>query len=108
MSMLVEMGSVVENNILSDDVRAMVIQAPQVAAQAEPGQFVMVKNESGSTFLRRPFGVADVDREQGRLLLIYRVAGKGTRELAVMLVMLVLRLLVPGSREAGHCLSAVA
>lgn len=82
MSMLVEMGSVVENNILSDDVRAMVIQAPQVAAQAEPGQFVMVKNESGSTFLRRPFGVADVDREQGRLLLIYRVAGKGTRELA--------------------------
>ena len=82
LSMLVEMGSVVENNILSDDVRAMVIQAPQVAAQAEPGQFVMVKNESGSTFLRRPFGVADVDREQGRLLLIYRVAGKGTRELA--------------------------
>ena len=82
MSMLVEMGSVVENNILSDDVRAMVIQAPQVAAQAEPGQFVMVKNESGSTFLRRPFGVADVDKERGRLLLIYRVAGKGTRELA--------------------------
>ena len=31
LSMLVEMGSVVENNILSDDVRAMVIQAPQVA-----------------------------------------------------------------------------
>lgn len=82
MSMLVEMGSVVENNILSDDVRAMVIQAPRVTAQAEPGQFVMVKNESGGTFLRRPFGVADVDREQGRLLLIYRVAGKGTRELA--------------------------
>ncbi|MGM9580786.1 MAG: dihydroorotate dehydrogenase electron transfer subunit [Anaerovibrio sp.] len=80
--MLVEMGSVVENNILSDDVRAMVIQAAGVAAQAEPGQFVMVKNESGSTFLRRPFGVADVDREQGRLLLIYRVAGRGTRELA--------------------------
>lgn len=82
MSMLVELGYIVENNILSDDVRAMVIQAPQVAAQAEPGQFVMVKNESGSTFLRRPFGVADVDRERGRLLLIYRVAGKGTRELA--------------------------
>ena len=82
MSMLVELGYIVENNILSDDVRAMVIQVPQVAAQAEPGQFVMVKNESGGTFLRRPFGVADVDREQGRLLLIYRVAGKGTRELA--------------------------
>lgn len=84
MSMLVEMGSIVENSILSDDVRAMVIQSPEVAAQAEPGQFVMVKNESGGTFLRRPFGVADVDKEGGRLLLIYRVAGKGTRELAAL------------------------
>lgn len=82
--MLVEMGSIVANDILSDDVRCMVIQAPKVAAQAEPGQFLMVKNESGGTFLRRPFGVADVDRQQGTLLIIYRVAGQGTRELAAL------------------------
>lgn len=84
MSMLVETGCIVENNILSDDVRAMVIQSPQVAAQAEPGQFVMVKNERGGTFLRRPFGVADADKENGRLLLVYRVAGRGTREMAAL------------------------
>lgn len=80
--MLVESGSIVTNDILSDDVRCMVIQVPSIAAEAEPGQFVMVKNENGGTFLRRPFGIADVDREQGRILLIYRVAGKGTQELA--------------------------
>ncbi len=82
--MLVEVGAIVENDILSDDVRSMVIYVPEIAAQAEPGQFVMVKNENGGTFLRRPFGVADVDRNSGRLLLIYRVAGKGTRELAAL------------------------
>lgn len=80
--MLVESGSIVANDILSDDVRCMVIQAPNIAFEAEPGQFVMVKNENGGTFLRRPFGVADVDRKEGRILLIYRVAGKGTLELA--------------------------
>lgn len=82
--MLVEIGSIVENDILSDDVRCMVIDSPQIAMQAEPGQFVMVKNENGGTFLRRPFGIADVDKESGRLLLIYRIAGKGTRELAAL------------------------
>ena len=66
--MLVESGSIVTNDILSDDVRCMVIQVPSIAAEAEPGQFVMVKNENGGTFLRRPFGIADVDREQGRIL----------------------------------------
>lgn len=82
--MLVEAGVVVENNILSDDVRCMVIHAPQVAAKARPGQFVMVKNENGGTFLRRPFGIADVNPVQGRILIIYRVLGKGTQELAAM------------------------
>lgn len=82
MSMLVEKGIVLENGILSQDVRYMIIEAPQIVDQAQPGQFVMVKNDQGGTFLRRPFGIADIDLEQGYLLLIYRVAGKGTQELA--------------------------
>lgn len=84
MSMLVENGAICSNVILSDDVRAMVIEAPRVAAEAEPGQFVMVKHEGGSTFLRRPFGIADVDKASGKLLIIYRIAGKGTQELAAL------------------------
>lgn len=82
--MLVENGSVLANEILSADVRAMSIMAPNVAAEALPGQFVMVKNENGGTFLRRPFGIADVDKERGSILVIYRVAGRGTRELAAL------------------------
>ena len=82
--MLVENGLVCSNGILSDDVRFMIIQAPKVVEIAQPGQFVMVKKEEGSTFLRRPFGIADVNKAEGKLLLIYRVAGKGTKELANM------------------------
>lgn len=102
--MLVEMGSIVANDILSDDVRCMVIHSPKVAALAEPGQFLMVKNETGGTFLRRPFGVADVDRQQGRLLIIYRVAGQGTRELAALEP--TMELGVEGPLGGGFCFEA--
>ena len=102
--MLVESGSIVANDILSDDVRCMVIQVPNIAAEAEPGQFVMVKNENGGTFLRRPFGVADVDRADGRILLIYRVAGKGTQELASLEP--TAELSVEGPLGGGFCFEA--
>lgn len=79
---LVEIGNIVSNWELSADVNALVLECPDIVSVAKPGQFVMIKNEMGSTYLRRPFGVADVDKEQGLLLLIYRKAGKGTQELA--------------------------
>lgn len=79
---LVEQAEIMSNNTLSEDVNYLVLYSPQVVDLAEPGQFVMIKNEQGSTYLRRPFGVADVDRANGRLLLIYRKAGKGTQELS--------------------------
>ncbi len=81
---LVEIGNIVSNTELSADVSALVLECPQVVAEAKPGQFVMIKNEMGSTYLRRPFGVADVDKENGLLLLVYRKAGKGTQELALL------------------------
>lgn len=82
MNKLVENGKIIYNKPLSDDVNTLCLAVPQVVALAKPGQFVMIKNEQGSTYLRRPFGVADVDRKRGELLLIYRKAGKGTLELS--------------------------
>ncbi len=82
MNKLVENGKIIYNKPLSDDVNALCLAVPQVVALAQPGQFVMIKNEQGSTYLRRPFGVADVNKETGQLVLIYRKAGKGTQELS--------------------------
>ena len=80
MSKVVENAEILSNRSLSSEVSELILKSPEVAGQAEPGQFVMVKNEAGNTFLRRPFGVADVDGD--KLTLIYRLAGKGTKELA--------------------------
>ena len=82
MKKMLETGVIVVNRSLSGDINEMVLRLPDISAEAEAGQFVMLKNESGSTYLRRPFGVADVNKEKGQLTVIYRLPGKGTRELS--------------------------
>ena len=54
------------------------MDAPSVAEVAEPGHFVMVRcGESHDPLLRRPLGIHRVDRD-GRVALLYGVAGRGT------------------------------
>ncbi|RJQ27737.1 MAG: dihydroorotate dehydrogenase electron transfer subunit [Peptococcaceae bacterium] len=61
----------------------MLLQAPEAAGRAGPGQFVHVRcGFSADPLLRRPLSVHDVDRGEGTLTLLYRVAGRGTALLA--------------------------
>jgi dihydroorotate dehydrogenase electron transfer subunit len=55
------------------------LEAPEIAAEARPGQFVMVAC-GGDTFLPRPFSIHRVDG--GRLALLFKVVGQGTRWLS--------------------------
>jgi dihydroorotate dehydrogenase electron transfer subunit len=56
-------------------------EAPEMAAAARPGQFVMIRiNETPFPLLRRPFSLHA--REDGALEIFFRVAGEGTRLLA--------------------------
>jgi dihydroorotate dehydrogenase electron transfer subunit len=72
-------GTILGQRSLSPDIRVMEIKAPEIAKTAEPGQFVTIKtNHLSVPLLRRPFGVAGVDREKGSFLLIYRVVGETT------------------------------
>ena len=84
MKKTLEDAIVVLNQAILSDVWQMEILSPRIAAGAEPGQFVMVKKAAGAHFLRRPFGVADINEEKGTLTIFYRILGKGTRELAAM------------------------
>ena len=84
MKKLVENGIVVSNKPASSSVYCMVVKAPQIANEALPGQFIHVKKQPSVNFLRRPFGVADIDRENGTLTMLYRVVGKGTKEYTQM------------------------
>ncbi len=57
------------------------LDAPRLATRIQPGQFVNARAGAGpDPLLRRPISVADVTGE--RLLLVFRVAGRGTALLA--------------------------
>lgn len=57
-------AEVISNTRLSDDYNVLALAAPEIAAAALPGQFVMVKAATGNDpLLRRPFSVFEVLRD---------------------------------------------
>lgn len=65
---------------LADGIFDMRIKAPRIAAEAVPGQFASLYSGDGARLLPRPISLCGIDREQGELRLVYRVAGRGTAE----------------------------
>ena len=65
---------------LADGIYSMRIEVPQIASQAAAGQVVDLYSKDGSRLLPRPISLCGVDRENGTLRLVYRVAGAGTEE----------------------------
>lgn len=51
-----------------------------LAAQAKAGQFIGVYTQDKSALLPRPISICEADAANGRLRIVYRVAGKGTEE----------------------------
>lgn len=52
----------------------------ELAEEAHAGQFVAVYPHNAATLLPRPISICEVDRDRGRMRLVYRIAGKGTAE----------------------------
>ncbi|MBR1797240.1 MAG: dihydroorotate dehydrogenase electron transfer subunit [Clostridiales bacterium] len=72
---------VVSKTMLNEDTAYIEFLCPEIAAEAVPGQFV---NVTCFNFLRRPFGVASVDRDAGTFKVGIKIIGEGTEELASM------------------------
>ncbi len=74
------------NRRLSPDYNVLALEAPEIAAATEPGQFVMVKpGHDGDPLLRRPFSVFEILRDasgasRGLTILSKRI-GTTTRQL---------------------------
>lgn len=64
------------------DTYDMTLDAPALAKEARPGQFVHVRLP-GRT-LRRPISICSTDPDAGTLRIVFAVRGEGTRELAAM------------------------
>ena len=73
-------AKVVSQEALTDDICSMWIQADEIAKAAKPGQFISVYTKDKSKVLPRPISLCEIDKEQGRLRIVYRVVGAGTRE----------------------------
>lgn len=65
---------------LSDDVFSMWIDAAGMALEAGPGQFISVYSKDGSRLLPRPISICEVNKADGKIRIVYRVAGAGTAE----------------------------
>lgn len=66
---------------IADEIYDMWIDT-DLALTAKAGQFIGVFPHSESTLLPRPISICEADRENKKLRIVYRVAGKGTQELS--------------------------
>lgn len=79
-------AEVISNTRLSSDYNVLALAAPDIARQAAPGQFVMVKPAPGfEPLLRRPFSIFEILRDAGGqvagLSLLNKRVGIGTARL---------------------------
>ena len=56
-------------------------KAPEIAAEARPGQFVMLQCGTDN-LLRRPFSVHNIDDDRGNIAVLFSVVGRGTKWLS--------------------------
>ena len=75
-----ELAKVVEHVEIGAGYRYLVFEAPKMAADLVPGQFVHVRvPDLEASALRRPFSVFDA--EDGRVTVLYKTVGRGTAAL---------------------------
>ena len=82
------MNDILVKQVLTPVTKLIVVRNPYVAAKAQPGQFIILRvREEGE---RIPLTLADYDRENGTITLVFQEVGFSTRLL--------------GSLEAGDCI----
>ena len=77
------MNKILHKEQLSEEVFRMRIEAPLIAEERKPGQFIilMLDTDSGE---RIPLTIADADPKEGSITLIFQTVGKTTHNLADM------------------------
>ena len=76
------MYKIVKKRALTDNIYLMDIEAPRVAKSAEPGQFIIIKNDEKGE--RIPLTIADYNSEKGTVTIVFQAVGRGTKELIVI------------------------
>ncbi|HPS09337.1 MAG TPA: FAD-binding oxidoreductase, partial [Kiritimatiellia bacterium] len=75
------MNKIVKKTQLSAEVFRMEIEAPLIARERKPGQFIILQIDT-SVGERIPLTIADADPDKGTIDLIFQTVGKTTHLLA--------------------------
>ncbi len=78
-----ERAEIISQEEIGTGIFSMWVQTEQIARGAKPGQFISVYSRDGSRMLPRPISICEADGKTGRLRIVYRVAGAGTREFSL-------------------------
>lgn len=73
------MYQIIKKQSLNPTVTLMVISAPAVAKKAQPGQFIILRTDADGE--RIPLTIADYDRENGTITIIFQIVGATTEKL---------------------------
>ncbi len=74
---------VISNHEIAPSIFEMVIENRDIAIEAEPGQFLHIKVNSGSDILlRRPISICEVNNDN--ITIVYQIIGKGTTQLSLV------------------------
>ena len=67
---------------LADKIYLMVVKAPRVAKNCQPGEFIIVKiDEVGE---RIPLTICDYDREEGTITIVFQTVGASTEKMSYL------------------------
>ena len=77
-----ETATVLEQTEIAPEIFSLWLQTNYIASDARPGQFVALYSEDKSRLLPRPISICEIEQDQNRLRLVYRIAGCGTKEFA--------------------------
>ncbi|MGN1266821.1 MAG: dihydroorotate dehydrogenase electron transfer subunit, partial [Dorea sp.] len=72
-----ETAVVISQEQLAEGIFSLWLQT-EAAQSAKPGQFISMYTNDGSKLLPRPISICEIDQENGRLRMVYRVTGENT------------------------------
>ena len=75
-------SKVIQNERIEEGIYDLWLKAEEMASIARPGQFVSLYCKEGGRLLPRPISICEIDKKTGKIRLVYRVLGKGTKEIA--------------------------
>ena len=74
------MYPILEAKMLADKIYLMVLKAPRISKNCQPGEFVIVKiDEEGE---RIPLTICDYDREKETITIVFQTVGASTERMA--------------------------